>query len=128
MFGIWVRNPKHACSLKNVLLCLLKSLCNFRQNSIHMFLIHFPKLITMFFVGPIFKSMTFKSLTHEVTLSCMSWKQGVTFPMRAEDLAFRGNRMCPKTQGTSLLSLLAKTKCRTQGAEMIALEYMQLML
>lgn len=68
---------KHTCSLENVLLCLLKSLCHFRQNLIHMFLILFLKHITMFC------RTRLKFTTFRVTLSHLSIKQEVTFPIRA---------------------------------------------
>lgn len=72
---------------------LLKSVYNFRRNLIHMFLILFSKFISMLWRAHV------KSMTLGVTLSYLSLKQEVTFPMRAETLALRGKRMCSKLQG-----------------------------
>lgn len=84
---------KCASSLENVLLCVLKSLCSFRQNIVHMFLIHFLKLISMFCKAHL------KSMTFGVALSYLSLEQEVTFPMRALDLTLKGKRMNSKLQG-----------------------------
>lgn len=58
-----------------------------------MFLIHFPKVITMFHRAHL------KPMTFGVTLSYLSLEQEVAFPMRAMDLALRGKRMCSKPRG-----------------------------
>ena len=81
--------PKHACFLENVLLCLLKSLCHFRQNLIHMFLIHFLKCISMFCRTHL------KFTTFGVTPSYLSLKQEVTFPMRARTWPSEKRRCVP---------------------------------
>lgn len=82
--------PKHACSLKNVL-CQLKSACNFWQNLICMFLIHFPKFISMFYRAHL-KSVTFGA-------TCL--KAGIYKSQQGKNLAFKGKGMNSKPQGFS---------------------------
>lgn len=107
--------PKHARSLKNVLLSLLKSLCNFRQNLIHMFLIHFPNLPPCF-------QRPFKVYDFWSCCELLVFKIGSQiFFIRAEDLASeeRGCVPSPKPQKacgfqTWLVSASPRLSCKPQ--------------
>lgn len=82
--------PKHTCSLESAFLCLLKPPCHFRQNLIHMFLIHILKHITMVC------STHLKFMTFGVAPDYLSIKQLVTLPIRARTWPSEKRGCAPK--------------------------------